>query len=71
MSGTVIGLDGDAWEAAAKVLGTSTKRDTVNTAQREIVARNRRLRALRDPRDFADEGNGGPADRSVRPHRQG
>ncbi|MFJ4846375.1 type II toxin-antitoxin system VapB family antitoxin [Streptomyces sp. NPDC088733] len=55
-SRTVIDLDGDALEAAAKVLGTSTKRDTVNTALHETVARNRRLNALRDLRDFADEG---------------
>ncbi|GAA1927018.1 hypothetical protein GCM10009716_38860 [Streptomyces sodiiphilus] len=56
MSRTVIDLDDDALEAAAKELGTSTKRDTINTALREIVARNRRLRALRELQDLADEG---------------
>lgn len=56
MSRTVIDLDEDALEAAAQELGTSTKRDTVNTALREVVARNRRLRALRKLQDLAKEG---------------
>ncbi|MFD6316106.1 type II toxin-antitoxin system VapB family antitoxin [Streptomyces nigra] len=56
MSRTVIDLDDDALEAAAKELGTSTKTDTVNTALREIVARNRRLRALDELQDLAAEG---------------
>lgn len=56
MSRTVIDLDDQALEAAAKELGTVTKRDTINTALREIVARNRRLRALRELQDLAEEG---------------
>ncbi|MFK4865900.1 type II toxin-antitoxin system VapB family antitoxin [Streptomyces sp. CSMPJR101] len=56
MSRTVIDLDDDALEAAAKQLGTSTKTDTINTALREIVARNRRLRALDELQDLAAEG---------------
>lgn len=56
MSRTVIDLDDDALVAAAKELGTSTKRDTINTALREVVARNRRLRALHELQDLADEG---------------
>ncbi|KES06367.1 hypothetical protein BU52_14970 [Streptomyces toyocaensis] len=56
MSRTVIDLDDDALEAAARELGTSTKRDTINTALREIVARNRRLRALHELQDLAEEG---------------
>ncbi|MFF7101457.1 type II toxin-antitoxin system VapB family antitoxin [Streptomyces nigra] len=56
MSRTVIDLDDDALEAAAKELGTSTKTDTINTALREIVARNRRLRALNELQDLAAEG---------------
>ncbi|MFJ3867448.1 type II toxin-antitoxin system VapB family antitoxin [Streptomyces nigra] len=56
MSRTVIDLDNDALEAAAKELGTSTKTDTINTALREIVARNRRLRALNELQDLAAEG---------------
>ncbi|MCX5526640.1 type II toxin-antitoxin system VapB family antitoxin [Streptomyces bobili] len=56
MSRTVIDLDDEALEAAAKELGTTTKRDTINTALREIVARNRRLRALHELQDLAAEG---------------
>jgi hypothetical protein len=43
-------------EAAAEELGTTTKRDTINTALREIVDRNRRLRALRDLQELAQDG---------------
>ncbi|MET9971444.1 type II toxin-antitoxin system VapB family antitoxin [Streptomyces sp. NPDC006356] len=56
MSRTVIDLDDEALDAAAKELGTSTKRDTINTALREVVARNRRLRALHELQNLADEG---------------
>ncbi|MFD7918344.1 type II toxin-antitoxin system VapB family antitoxin [Streptomyces sp. NPDC059740] len=56
MSRTVIDLDDEALEAAAKELGTSTKRDTVNTALREVVERNQRLRALRELQEFAADG---------------
>ncbi|ALV50639.1 type II toxin-antitoxin system VapB family antitoxin [Streptomyces althioticus] len=56
MSRTVIDLDDEALAAAAKELGTTTKRDTINTALREVVARNRRLRALGEIQDLADEG---------------
>ena len=47
MSRTVIDLDDEALEAAAIELGTTTKRDTINTALREVTTRYRRLRALR------------------------
>ncbi|GAA1356010.1 type II toxin-antitoxin system VapB family antitoxin [Streptomyces beijiangensis] len=56
MSRTVIDLDDDALEAAARELGTTTKRDTINTALREIVDRNRRLRALHELQDLTQEG---------------
>ena len=56
MSRTVIDLDDEALEAAAKELGTVTKRDTINTALREIVDRNRRLRALRELQELAEDG---------------
>ncbi|OQD56636.1 antitoxin [Streptomyces phaeoluteigriseus] len=56
MSRTVIDLDDEALEAAARELGTTTKRDTINTALREIVARNRRLRALHELQDLAADG---------------
>ncbi|MGW1780250.1 type II toxin-antitoxin system VapB family antitoxin [Streptomyces sp. NPDC002143] len=56
MSRTVIDLDDEALEAAAKELGTTTKRDTINTALREVTARYRRLRALDESRKLAAEG---------------
>ncbi|MEW2395777.1 type II toxin-antitoxin system VapB family antitoxin [Streptomyces sp. NPDC046862] len=56
MSRTVIDLDDEALEAAAKELGTTTKRDTINTALREVTARYRRLRALGEARELAAEG---------------
>lgn len=51
MSRTVIDLDDDALEAAAKELGTTTKHDTINTALREVTARYRRLHALGEARE--------------------
>ncbi|MET7295319.1 type II toxin-antitoxin system VapB family antitoxin [Streptomyces griseoloalbus] len=56
MSRTVIDLDDEALEAAAKELGTTTKRETVNTALREVTARHRRLRALGEARELVAEG---------------
>ncbi|MEU3597802.1 type II toxin-antitoxin system VapB family antitoxin [Streptomyces sp. NPDC006798] len=56
MSRTVIDLDDEALAAAAEELGTTTKRDTVNTALREIVERNRRLRALHELQDLVEDG---------------
>ncbi|KAB1148881.1 type II toxin-antitoxin system VapB family antitoxin [Streptomyces luteolifulvus] len=49
-------LDDEALEEAAKELGTTTKRDTVNTALREVTARYRRLRALDEARTLAADG---------------
>lgn len=46
MSITQIDLDDDELEQAMRNLGTSTKKDTVNTALREVNARRRRLAAL-------------------------
>ncbi|MBB6419703.1 MULTISPECIES: type II toxin-antitoxin system VapB family antitoxin [Streptomyces] len=56
MSRTVIDLDDEALEAAARELGTTTKRDTINTALREVTARYRRLRALEDSRQLVADG---------------
>ncbi|MFD5320368.1 type II toxin-antitoxin system VapB family antitoxin [Streptomyces sp. NPDC127098] len=56
MSRTVVDLDDEALEAAAKELGTTTKRDTINTALREVTARYRRLRALAEARELTAEG---------------
>ncbi|GLP70287.1 hypothetical protein TUSST3_69080 [Streptomyces sp. TUS-ST3] len=43
-------------KAAAKELGTTTKRDTINTALREITALYRRLAALEDARQSVADG---------------
>ena len=45
---TMIDLDDEALALAAKELGTSTKKDTVNAALRFIAERRRRLDALLD-----------------------
>jgi Arc/MetJ family transcription regulator len=46
MTRTVIDIDDDALAAAAKVLKTSTKKETINTALREIAQRDVRARML-------------------------
>ncbi len=43
---TNIEIDDDVLEEARRVLGTATKRDTVDAALREVVARDRRLAIL-------------------------
>lgn len=50
------GADDEALKAAAKELGTTTKRDTINTALREITALYRRLAALEDARQSVADG---------------
>ena len=47
MARTVIDIDDEALAVAAKVLGTKTKVDTVNTALRDIAARQARIDATR------------------------
>ncbi|MCX4629905.1 MULTISPECIES: type II toxin-antitoxin system VapB family antitoxin [unclassified Streptomyces] len=46
MAKTVIDINEEALALAAEVLGTTTKKDTVNAALEEIGARLRRERAL-------------------------
>lgn len=46
MAKTLIDLDEEALAFAAEVLGTRTKKDTVNSALQEIGARAKRERAL-------------------------
>ncbi|MGX1368967.1 Arc/MetJ family transcription regulator [Streptomyces canus] len=46
MSRTVIDLDDDLVADVAKALGTSTKKETVNTALREVLESRRRALAL-------------------------
>ncbi|MER7770328.1 type II toxin-antitoxin system VapB family antitoxin [Kitasatospora sp. NPDC096140] len=56
MSRTVIDLDDEALADAARYLGTTTKKDTVNAALREIADRRRRAAALARMREMAAEG---------------
>jgi Arc/MetJ family transcription regulator len=56
MSRTVIDLDDELLADVAQALGTSTKKDTVNTALREVLDNRRRALALTRLRSAADEG---------------
>ncbi len=56
MSRTVIDLDDDLVAEVARALGTRTKKDTVNTALREVLENRRRAVALTRLRDAAQEG---------------
>lgn len=56
MSRTVIDLDDEALAEAARHLGTTTKKDTVNTALREINDRRRRAAAVARMREMVVEG---------------
>ncbi|MEV6950956.1 type II toxin-antitoxin system VapB family antitoxin [Streptomyces sp. NPDC051183] len=56
MSRTVIDLDDEALAEAARHLGTTTKRDTVNAALREIADRRRRAAAVERMRQMVAEG---------------
>jgi Arc/MetJ family transcription regulator len=53
---TPIELDQEALAIAAEVLGTKTKKDTVNAALREVGQRLVRLRALARLGEMADRG---------------
>lgn len=57
MTKTPVEIDDDALAAAAQVLGTTTKKDTVNAALREVSARLLRLRALEQLGAMADQGD--------------
>jgi Arc/MetJ family transcription regulator len=52
MTKTLIDLDDEALAEAAKLLGTSSKKDTVNAALREIVDRRRRAAAIARMREM-------------------
>lgn len=45
MSITQVDLDDDALDDAMRLLGTKTKKDTINTALREVAQRLRRVEA--------------------------
>jgi Arc/MetJ family transcription regulator len=53
---TVIDLDDELVASVAKELGTSTKKDTVHAALREVMANRRRALALTRLRDAAADG---------------
>lgn len=53
---TSIEIDQEALATAAEVLGTRTKKDTVNAALREVGRRLVRLRALAALGEMADRG---------------
>ncbi len=54
---TPIEIDQEALETAAEVLGTKTKKDTVNAALKEVGQRLTRLRALAALGEMADSGD--------------
>ncbi|KOG28647.1 MULTISPECIES: type II toxin-antitoxin system VapB family antitoxin [Streptomyces] len=56
MSRTVIDLDDELLAEVAKALGTGTKKETVNTASREVLENRRRALALTRLRAAAGEG---------------
>ncbi|MBW1604533.1 type II toxin-antitoxin system VapB family antitoxin [Streptomyces sp. JJ66] len=56
MARTVIDVDDEALAEAARHLGTSTKKDTVNAALREIIDRRRRAAAIARMRELVADG---------------
>ena len=56
MSRTVIDLDDELLASVAQQLGTTTKRDTVNAALREVLENRRRALALTRLREAANDG---------------
>ncbi|MGQ4598800.1 type II toxin-antitoxin system VapB family antitoxin [Nocardia sp. R6R-6] len=57
MSKTPIEIDDEALALAAEVLGTKTKKETVNAALREVGQRLVRIRALARLGEMADRGD--------------
>ncbi|MFD8385356.1 type II toxin-antitoxin system VapB family antitoxin [Streptomyces sp. NPDC059679] len=56
MTRTVIDLDDDLVADVAKALGTRSKKETVNTALREVLENRRRALALTRLRAAAEDG---------------
>ncbi|MET8544976.1 type II toxin-antitoxin system VapB family antitoxin [Kitasatospora sp. NPDC004799] len=56
MAKTMIDINEEALALAAEVLGTKTKKDTVNAALEEIGARRRRELALQELTRLAEDG---------------
>ena len=57
MTKTPVEIDDELLAAAANVLGTRTKKDTVNAALREVSQRLVRLRAVEELGKMADSGD--------------
>lgn len=57
MTKTLVEIDDEYLAAAQQALGTTTKKDTVNAALREVGQRLDRLRALARLREMADQGD--------------
>lgn len=57
MSNLYVEVDDDALSEAASILGTTTKKDTVNAALREVAQRHRRLTALEELAAMGDRGD--------------
>jgi len=53
----MVDIDEEALAEAAKVLGTTTKKDTVNKALWETVTRQRRLESLLESQEMAARGD--------------
>ncbi|SDE37011.1 type II toxin-antitoxin system VapB family antitoxin [Glycomyces harbinensis] len=56
MTRTVIDLDDDLLAEVSKALGTKTKKETVNTALRELLETRRRAMALTRLRELVADG---------------
>lgn len=56
MTRTMIDLDDDLLAEVSKALGTSTKKDTVNSAMREVLETRRRAMALTRLRALVADG---------------
>ncbi|MFI9118875.1 MULTISPECIES: type II toxin-antitoxin system VapB family antitoxin [Streptomyces] len=57
MSNLYVEVDDEALAEAAEILGTKTKKDTVNAALLEVAQRHKRLRALEQLTAMAERGD--------------
>ncbi|MER5306309.1 type II toxin-antitoxin system VapB family antitoxin [Streptomyces sp. NPDC002773] len=57
MSNLYVEVDDLALAEAAEILGTKTKKDTVNAALREVARRHERLRALEQLTEMGERGD--------------
>ncbi|MEV8595338.1 type II toxin-antitoxin system VapB family antitoxin [Streptomyces sp. NPDC052012] len=57
MSNLYVEVDDDALSEAAEILGTKTKKDTVNAALLEVAKRRRRLKALEELAGMGERGD--------------